>query len=454
MVIPTICIGLAILLSVSGALGKYRDTFHPTLLVGPILAFHYCYSPLVLYSTNGFFGYLADDDVAFAQWVHFLGVAAILVGMFLGSKTPPGEVNVPEAVYDRKKLFFWSAVFAGLGIGTFALGIANVGGLTQAYGEAYGSGSLESGWLRDLTLLCVPALILFSLSHQKLRLTPRYVTLMLIYASPFLIHGFLGARRGPTFMVVAGMALTYYMASGKRPRLVTMAAGGGALGILLLFLVTNRTSIYWGSDMKLEGEVSTYFNPSAGNDFVCGAGLVVITQRTGDFSWGATYLTTLFVRPIPRSIWPTKYEDAAAFFHSTPLTENLGIDITAFRRVLGWTATVGSAPGIVADIWREFSWGMVIVLGGLGWFYGYAWRRASREGWEWLAIYCYMASLSLYLVMQTLEAMLYRFLFGAVPMLLILRRARLSAAAADEAPSDLVTEEGDEASSPAGVIAG
>jgi hypothetical protein len=215
------------------------------------------------------------------------------------------------------------------------------------------------------------------------------------------------------------------MARDQRPRLLTLAVGGAILGTLMLTLVSNRQSVYWGAKFDdLREDPSNYFRPGTGNDFIYGAGLVIVADETQDFSWGATYLTTIFVRPIPKSIWPTKYQDAAEFFGRPILEENLGVDIRTFRDVLGWTAAFGSAPGIVGDMWREFSWGMVVVLFGLGWFYSYAWRRAVEDRGTWLPIYCFLASLSLYLVMQTLEAMLYRFLFGVVPMLLIMRRAR------------------------------
>jgi hypothetical protein len=91
-------------------------------------------------------------------------------------------------------------------------------------------------------------------------------------------------------------------------------------------------------------------------------------------------------------------------------------------------------------MWREFSWGMVIALFGLGWMYAHAWRSAIEKGGAWVAVYCFMASLSLYLVMQTLEAMLYRFIFGLIPMLLVLRHAKRVALVAPSAPQPLVED--------------
>jgi hypothetical protein len=429
MLIPTTLIGAVLICAMVGALIKYRDTFHPALLIGPMLGFHYVYSPFALQASNGFFGYLTEEHVTHAQWVHLGGVVAMCLGLSLGplpGKSSPLTAADTAKLFDGKTLLWASLIFAALGITSFVYGIENVGGWTEAYGAAYGGGWIESGWLRDLVLLCLPALMLFTLGEGDRPITRRQLTLALPMVSPFLVHGLIGARRGPTFMTVAGAAMVFYMARRRRPQLPTLLIGGGLLGVLMLVLVANRNSIYWGADLnanKVDTETSAYLRQAEGNDFIYGAGLVIVTDEMHDFSWGSTYLTTLLVRPIPKSIWPTKYEDAAAFFGRPLLTQNLGIDITSFRTVLGWTATVGAAPGIIGDMWREFSWGMLPVLFGIAWFYSNAWWRAVNAGGAWVPIYCFAASLSLYLVMQTLEAMLYRFLFGLIPMLFVLRLA-------------------------------
>ena len=59
----------------------------------------------------------------------------------------------------------------------------------------------------------------------------------------------------------------------------------------------------------------------------------------------------------------------------------------------------------------EFWWFSFLVLFLIGWFYGIAWRKAVTRGGLWIISYTLMAALSVYLVMQTLEAMAFRFLF-------------------------------------------
>ena len=69
-------------------------------------------------------------------------------------------------------------------------------------------------------------------------------------------------------------------------------------------------------------------------------------------------------------------------------------------------------------MWIEFWWASFLAILGIGWCYGRAWSRAVTRGGLWVTIYCLMFSLSAFLVMQTLEAMLFRFLLLALPALL------------------------------------
>ncbi len=426
MIVPTLFVGLVVVATFLVAYSRHRDTFHPAVLMSPMLGFHYVFSPLQIRANDGFVGFLSEEMVERAQWIHFVGVLAFCLGLVVPA-FKVGRVRLASLRddIDRRRLLQGAVILGVVGLSSFLYGVINVGGFLKAYGSGYGGGWAESGWVRDLTLLSLPALILASLSREGRRLVWKDILLITAFASPFLIHGLLGGRRGPTFLVIAGTAMVLYFSRAKRPSLATLGVGGLVLGLLLLTLVSNRENVYIGSDFSIERSPTDYFEGSSGNDFIYGAGLVLVADETQDFNWGATYLTMLFVRPIPRAVWPTKYRDAAEFFNTPSLEENLGVDIRAFRGVLGWTAALGSAPGIVGDLWRELSWGMVPALFLLAWFYAHAWKRAVARAGAWVPVYCFLASLSLYLIMQTLEAMLYRFLFGVGPMLIALAYARV-----------------------------
>jgi hypothetical protein len=56
--------------------------------------------------------------------------------------------------------------------------------------------------------------------------------------------------------------------------------------------------------------------------------------------------------------------------------------------------------------------------------YAGAWRKAQVEGGLWTAQYVIMAALSVYFVMQTMEAVIYRLLILSIPLRVSWRIAR------------------------------
>ena len=79
-----------------------------------------------------------------------------------------------------------------------------------------------------------------------------------------------------------------------------------------------------------------------------------------------------------------------------------------FGDTLGWVGADGSAPGIIADFFVEVWWFAVPLMALIGWAYGSVWRRAVMRGGAWTSQYVILAALSIYLVMQTGEAVISR----------------------------------------------
>jgi hypothetical protein len=111
-------------------------------------------------------------------------------------------------------------------------------------------------------------------------------------------------------------------------------------------------------------------------------------------------------------LWPDKYAD----FGVPELEVNAGTGGTSFRNTVGWAGAIGSAPGLVADLWIEFRWFVFPVLTLIGWLYGRCWMKAVSAGGPWILQYIVLVALSLYLVMQTIEAALFRCIILSVPM--------------------------------------
>jgi hypothetical protein len=176
---------------------------------------------------------------------------------------------------------------------------------------------------------------------------------------------------------------------------VAVAVSGFLLGWLVLFLVTSRGNIYLGSNLDdVDTNVTTIVDKSdTGNEYIYGDGAITASRRRNQYFWMRRYLAQVLVRLIPSSVWPTKYEDVGL----PEIARNAGTS-EGFRDALGWVGAVGSAPGIVADLWVEVSWFAVVLMALLGWCYGSVWRKAVTAGPAWSSQYVILAALSLYMV--------------------------------------------------------
>jgi hypothetical protein len=207
------------------------------------------------------------------------------------------------------------------------------------------------------------------------------------------------------------VAMGWFVNRKKRPPLLAVAIGGLCLGWLVLFLVTNRSSIYIGSSFDMKTNVDNVVDTADNsNEYIYGSGSVLSAKARNHYYWMRRYLAQVTVRPIPSAIWPTKYED----FGVPELLVNAGTG-EGFGSTLGWVGAPGSAPGIIADLWVEVWWFAVPIMGLLGWAYGKVWKNAVLRGGPWASEYVMISALSIYLVMQTGEAVIFRTIMLSVP---------------------------------------
>jgi hypothetical protein len=128
---------------------------------------------------------------------------------------------------------------------------------------------------------------------------------------------------------------------------------------------------------------------------------------------------------MPKVLWPSVYEDISAFFGlDIVFTINAGIDPSAISNVAGWFPAPGSAPGFVGAIWLEFQYLAPVVAFLIGYAYGVALCKATTNVTARL-IYLLLVALSVYLVMQDLDAWLFRVLLLGLPLMLTSRLLRV-----------------------------
>ena len=400
-----------------------RDVFHPLLFIGPMFAFLYGWMPWKLHSAGGLAQYLDDDQLLLVQELFVLGVLAFVLACLAAGvrgQQRVGERALQSSPETAKRLLAGGALIGAVGLLCWAITIINVGGFVNAYSASYSGGWDDSGYVRDGSLLLLTGVLLAvtALSMGAPRLFSWGV--ITLYSLPWLSQALLMARRGPTFAFAIIVLMGWYFNRSKRPPILAMAVLGVGLGWLVLFLVTNRGSIYLGSSFDVKTDVSDIVEkPDTGNEYIYGSGTVLSAERRDHYFWMRRYLAQVLVRPIPSAIWPTKYED----FGVPELLHNAGTG-EGFGDALGWVGAAGSAPGIVADLFVELWWLAVPAMAVLGFAYGWVWRRAVARGGPWTSQYVILSALSIYLVMQTMEAVIFRTLLLSAPCWLTWRWAR------------------------------
>ncbi len=403
-----------------------RDVFHPLMFLGPMLGFLYSWMPSKLLAADGLARFFDTDQLIFVERLNLIGLVCFVGACLAAGIRLRRPVTAPDPSWRARmspqacrRLLIGGMVAGLIGMSCWLITIHNVGGFVNAFSTSYAGGWDDNGYVRDGSLLLLVGVMLAVTSLAKGG--PRWwcVGTATLFAAPWTAQAVLMARRGPTFAIVIVVLMSWYLNRRQRPPVLLVGVVGVALGWLVLFLVTNRGSIYLGSSFDVTTDVSDIVEkPDTGNEFIYGTGSVLAAERRDHYFWMRRYLAQVLVRPIPTAVWPTKYED----FGVPELLENAGTG-EGFADALGWVGANGSAPGIVADLWVEVQWGCLVLLALLGWMYGRVWRRAVTEGGPWTSQYVVLSALSIYLVMQTMEAVIFRSLLLSIPCWLTWRWA-------------------------------
>jgi len=399
------------------------------MYLGPMLIYTYSFYPLTLYRNDlleTFFPSL--NDLVYVQAYNLLAISLFCIGMLM-IKLPPNwrpATRHPLTLSPRARQYLYTIglVFGGIGVAAFLYLLWRNGGIAKAYGHRKGGLSSPSGYLSEAQTLTLPAIILVSMAWQGRRITKKYILLILVFAAPHLIHGFLSTSRGVTFVILATLALSQYLRTLKVPTSRAVFGGIAILGLIVLFLFAHRSNIYIGADFKLDAsKLEETIAPkkteiSSGDNYVFASGLILHTRYFQRYYWGRRYAVILLVRPIPKQIWPTKYEDTGmGWIKERGMVA--GSYLHEWLESVGWLPQSGSAAGFAADMYVEFAWGGVIVCFLLGLMFGELWKKFVLGQGIWPLLYVAAAVLSIYIPTQSLSAFLHRFLFMSVPVFLL-----------------------------------
>lgn len=426
----SILTGIVIVFSIWRAYRSYRDPLHPLMFLGPICLYVYVYQPLILSRADVLNDYFPEKgSLELAQTAILIFISAFCLGL-LNIKAPVDvmrsltEKSFQPSPRIKRRFRIVAFILGGVGITGFLYMSAAGPGVLSAYGQYKGALVAVSGYIGESTLLTIPACILYIFSRQGEKWEWKNYLILFIFAFPHLIHAFLGARRGPAFSIMAALLIPWFMTMSKRPSLRTVFAALMLISIVILFLFSQRKQIYIGSDFEfnreqfLEKVKPTEETIDQGNDYIYGAGLLLTSRYHNYHFWGKRYAVLMLVRPIPRQIWPNKYEDTGMNF-IVEEGSSAGLSDTQWMDAVGWSAYRGCAPGMVGDLFLEFGWFGLAIIYLLGMGFAWLWKNALMKKGLWGVLYSLAGLLCIYLPAQSVTAFLYRFVFMSIPCVIL-----------------------------------
>jgi hypothetical protein len=304
-------------------------------------------------------------------------------------------------------------------LASYAYGIANVGGFVAAYSRAKGGGYAPSGYLSEGMNLSLAACAMAGLSRYRRGWTAEILALLALGLLPNLLQGTFGGRRGPLFLALVAAVVSCILVRRKPVRLLVLWPSLAAAALAVLFVQSQRQFVYLGSGQSIRwedfGAALAEERVNQGQNFIYGAGFVLATRRAEEFTWGRKLAVNLLVRPVPRQLWPTKYEDVGAVWVTSNYPGLGHLSRSDWIGSVGWLPLAGSSAISVADLYGEFSWGAVIILYFIGRAFAALNNRRRARGGMWVLLYVEALILSIYLATQSFSAFYHRYLILAIP---------------------------------------
>lgn len=408
------------------AYGRYRDAFHPAVFTAPLMIAGYCFWPMLLDRNNELTMLLGNEALVRVQAYYFVGLLCLTSGMLWtrGRRlSSPRELSPWRSLTStvsgdrtRRKLLRLAFILGGIAIFSYVNSIANVGGFEAAYSIYKGGGRASSGYLGEAYLLAYPAALIYALARQGRGLRPVDWIIISIMLSPNFLQGTLGVRRGPLFISLATLFVSWVVSRGRAPGIFRTSIAISLILCSVIFLWTQRQSWFAEeiptSRVGLAATLLPDESSLSQNDYVSGVGSALITEYYDAFFWGKRWWVDLLVRPIPRQIWPTKYQDVGAYWKT-------GGNPTGFEEheqmaALGFALPAGHSIGVLSDLYSEWWWFAIAVLFGLGRFLRWLWFKHRMIGQVWTVIFLGAIGLCVYLPTQSFSAWYQRFLVMSI----------------------------------------
>jgi oligosaccharide repeat unit polymerase len=406
-----LCAWIGVIL-IGGAIYAYRrtkDGLHPAVAMAPLFFYVYVSTPIL--TKEGLLNFFSIEQLDYVAGFYLAAAICFYAGLLLGPKRVGGAdtkrqtwafLGNPRV---RKRIFVVAVLFGCVALAAYLYSVESVGGFIKAYSRVKGGGRAESGYIGEATLFSFPAIILLAISRRRLRVRPVDVWLALLFALPHLLQGTFGGRRGPLFLILGILFIAWFIAKGRTPSFKVGMIAVGVAGLAVVFVWSQRHQVYLGSEKEFDANAflqRTFAEEAAvGSTYVSGAASILTSDYLNRHYWGYRYFVTFAIRPIPKQLWPTKYEDMGADWLRQVDEEETAYQ---YRDAVGFALLSGFATGSFADGYMEFAWGAVVMFFLLGALYSLIWRRHRQDGGFWTVMFAVSLVLSIYLATQSVTA--------------------------------------------------
>lgn len=402
------------------------DLMHPLVFLGPLFFLATVIDPWLV--RDQVYQLIPNaEDVEFVLRLNLACVLALVTGAFRysgrsGRVRDLGSFRLADE--ERKRLRQVSLILAIGAAVVYAYGIVSAGGFIAAFAQAKGGGQYSSGYLGEARNLGLVSAVMAAVAQYRRGWTPQTVVLMLLGVLPSLIQGTVGGRRGPLFVSLTALGLGWLIVRRHKPRVWAAAGVLGTVLLAVLFVWSQRQHLYMGSESSEVRwdqfvEIVTQEGAGPGNNFIYGSAFIVATEHTGRFTRGRELLVNVFIRPIPRQIWPTKYEDVGATWVTNDFPGLGHLEVVDWLAGVGWVPLAGSSAASISDLFGEFGLGVVPVMYVIGLGFAYLRLRSKLSGGVWELLYLEAMALSIYLATQSFSAFYHRYLILAVPTVIV-----------------------------------
>lgn len=359
---------------VYGYFKDYSIFWSPLTIIAIIMAYYCCLGPYEAIVSGETSDRLLNMRKFYpaAFWGAWVSLLSIVVGFFINRHSGLNVV-FPKIPDETLMMYGKRVVVIGVILFSFSTGGNIVGFINPLDAESVStSGSFSNYFLLSINFMVPGICLLFAYWLKTKRQLPWLAISTLICIGLYLTLGF----RYRIILLVGSMAITYYLAIGKRPNpILAPLLIGGLISLMGIINITRDYGSGLDTDKLEETDTEIYYKSGLRESMIFQtSGAVITTTSSRDVYVGFTPIVSTLLFPIPQRFYPQK--------------NSAGYVMNILKSIYGEKYFQGSAYMAYAEHYMSFGWWGVIGWGILiGWLYRRIWNwYASNKGNLWVVV--------------------------------------------------------------------